>query len=511
MLAAKAAGQLAAMEILGGLFAGTAAGRMLSGRNWVDAPVEQKVSPPLQETKESKSDADREVKVPAPISGVAVIGGRPPNRPITRPPSYQGEDGGYHPLNKLAEQSAFVRRMAGLDDGAVLLREAMADAGAASEQLFTPWSFVQFLSSRGVEHSRVEAAMRNVSRRFGDTANSKAIFRRWIVDKALPAAATAAVTYAANRGLALLSSDNGGIQEVYDDEEALDSEIDEAIANMDTSPYGYEPRNFHRVVSVKSRDFDGIPALDGSVIHTPSPGTPLGFLDTAIPKSSPTTTSSSYAPDSLPGLGIFSERMQGDTLSERAGMESARVRKSSIPIAHTPNSSDPRRAHALHDASIYQRILSPPTDNNLKRKAASTPTHNERGVEAQVTQNFDPQYVPALPSSVSGATSIDWRNYTGEGRGYQVPFTDTPNVVGIGYDAEAFSRQEANTKAIEPPTESPSIPISETPKFKASGTPQEHFERKNEVNAANTTNPAFRNVGRAAPEEQEPVYHKTRI
>jgi hypothetical protein len=425
---------------------------------------------------------------PAEGNGYRVINGV--RRQIPLPPSYRDANNVFQILNKQAETNEWVRRMAGM---APIYQEAMTDAGLAMGQVFTPNSFASMLADRGIPVRNFDRVIRRIVDQFGDTANAQAFIKRWLVNKILPVAKkaliTAAGTAVANEviqsGMSLFREFNEGEYDETEEDKQLDSEISKAISDVTG---GVKPMHV----------LDGFKYLNGSAANTPSPEMFLGPADGYIPKSQPIYPYS--APPSsqrMPGMEIFTAPLTGDSLSERVGVAAANVRKSSIPVPPAFNyiSTTQSYSDGMEHAVLRAPTVIPP--ESLKRKAADEPTHSNRFIEKQVPWNYDPAFTPGIPSSVNAATSVEWREYSGENRGFNVPLTDAPNIVGIGFDAETTERQ-MNMSSSDSGGMEHTMDGDKT-------------DKSPPVNPANQTNPIYKNTEKAKPEEskEKPVasYH----
>lgn len=485
--------QGALLEYVGGsLLAGTAIGRVVSGRNYVDtpqAPVEEKkVEREFKEVDSVTASIPR--AVPGQYEGARI----PP------PPSYRDNAGVSHPLNKAAEQLEFVRWMAGEPRVADLMNQAMADAGAANQTVYTPYMFVQELLQRGATLPRVQEAMAYADANFGNGERARATFRRWIVNRVIPGllttGATAGATQIYKAGASLLSTGRLDGNEEFD----MSAEMNQAAADVDNT--GDENfRAFHRVSGVSNfddyYDLSGFAPLKGSVLNTPSPSAPLGPRDSIIPKSSPSVP---YAPPTAPsgevGLGIFSDVLSGDIFSERPSMAAANTRRTTIPVPAIQSYIPPSQYYTDNMERVQPQpapVQPRPDASLLKRKATQSTTHDDRVMESYVTHSYDNSMIPALPGGMTASTGFNWKEYTDDLRGINVPLTEAINLVGIGFDAQTSEREKAQIAA------APAAADSE----KANESPH--------VNAANAANPAFANAGKppTEPAKDKPVveYH----
>lgn len=108
-------------------------------------------------------------------------------------------------------------------------------------------------------------------------------------------------------------------------------------------------------------------------------------------------------------------------------------------------------------------------------------------LEGLVTQNYDPTYVPALPSNVTGPSSSVWKEYTADKTASSVPLDEAKNIVGMGFDAAQTERKLALETQTPESAPAPAAP----PKL-----PPTAPESAKDVNTANQTNPNYRNTGK---------------
>lgn len=400
------------------------------------------------------------------------------------------------------------------DDLGSNITEAALDFGAASETTVTRPMFVRMLQRNRVTASRIQRVAARIYERYGNTQEARATIRKWLVQRILPTAAGAAA-YVYRQNASLFGTDGqstpsvdrgrkGGIAEV--DEREIDEAAGEAEEYYES---GQMYKDNTRAPGVSSRSFmdkfnaiDGNPRpppLLGSVGGTASPDAPLGPTDSLFPKSSPLVPPSNLPRGSgLPGAGIFTARLDGDSLSERVGTPAAAVKRTTIPVPPAINYIAPSQYYAGTERRYVAERTAPVATHaqSLKRKADTITTHQDRNMEAQVPQTYDSTQIPSMPASVNANTSVQWKEYAAPYTGYNVPLTDTPNVVGIGFDAATSERELAEKsmgqegKEVSQPAPAP-VPGKEVaPLVPAPG---------KEVNPANATNPALRNVDKAKP------------
>ncbi len=390
---------------------------------------------------------------------------------------------------------------------------ATADYAAATQTIPSRSIFVRTLQRARVTADRMRRIGQKIIERYGDTQQARAVARKWLLDRVMPGAGAAAAYVYGRNGSPVFRETKGGI--AYSDD--IDArEIDVAAGEEDEyyesgEMFRNNTRAPHSARSEFMRNFDtidgGLAPLPGSARGTAAPDAPLGPIDSTLPKSSPLLPPAPPAPNTTtPGTGVFTDRLRGDALSERSDMVSSRVRRTTIapPPENTyaiPTTGTTRRNVTFDPPA---KIATPPTPAEItKRKAENTTTHQSRDMEAQIPQNYDPTLVPSMPSSVNANSSVQWKEYTAPYSGYNVPLTDAPNLVGIGYDAETAERNMAehatanNDKEVipeQPPRASPPSTLS-TPTWgigKEAAPPTD-------VNPANETNPAMRNAKRAKP------------
>ncbi len=397
--------------------------------------------------------------------------------------------------------------------GEQLLQEAMNDVGSAMEAKQTPDQFARMAVERGVTVRRVVQVRNMIRERYGETARERATFRAWLVKRILPATAGAAATYILQQAYAAFKEGKGGIVNVEEiKSKVLAREIDEAVGMVDGEddsdgrPEYPVPRSgvndrYARGAWIE----DAKNMLNGSVLNIPSTDAPLGPIDRFIPKSEPTLPPSGGVVGPGPSGSIFSSKLDGDRLSERRSEPSANVLRTRIPVPPSLSVIPPSQSYLnLERIPPPNQAPVPSTPpQNLKRKAdIITPGHDAM-MASQVTATYDATNTPALPGGVTGPTSARWKEYTQPYKGYNVPLTDAPNLVGIGFDAETMERKLAEGDADETPEERKkpeAMGIEHTP----SETPEPAME-SDTVNVANETNPSLGNKGRPAPPQAAPA------
>lgn len=418
---------------------------------------------------------------------------------VSLPPLYRDENGFLRHLNRAAERTAYVRALAG-DATMVRIRN---DLGASESAIYTPESFADEMQRAGIRLRALNYVRGRVVSRYGSTENAYIIFRRWVQKSLKPKVKMAVAGAIVAQGVSAASSAifrdaKGGKYDMtpeYDDPELTDEELDKQLADIAGETWDTNNQ--------ESYEFAPLP---GSVAGTPDPDSFMGPEDSYWPRSSPAYDLP--MPPRMkrsPGDGIFSEGLQGDWLSERGGMDSARVLKTSIPVPiHVDNiHPDQYYSNRSHSAPL------PVPPRPQKKPRVIPPTHADRSTEELSTQNYDPRFVPALPSNLTSSTAVHWREYTSDNRGVNVPLTDAPNIVGMGYDAETVERQmaEATTGKEVPQTVAP----DQNAPLKVSAGPPAAEPHTQEVNTANQTNPAYQNAQKQKPESSgdKPVtrYH----
>jgi hypothetical protein len=459
-----------------------------------------------------------------------------------------------------------------------LLRDAMGDAGAANDVVYTAQQFAEVLADAGVNFARMEQVRARIFAMF-TPLQAQRTFREWIVQKVLPKLAASGISYAAGELLKLIKGGKnvvggtrevgGGKQEMNEnltdpsnvsgvdfrarndiqhlepDDELFgdpdikekfqntiaDKEIADAAVRSGTVPIKDQTVQHSDHVVRPPRGVGRIPIqfmpLDDSVGEITSPDLPLGPADNLIPKSSP------IYPPTLPlrptpaGHDIFTDGMRGDSLSEYSNNPHAYTRRTTITPPPSQNVIPTSQYYSpnVHSSVAFQKPTPPPPQQNFKRKAELEPIHGQRHMESQISQNYDPAFVPSMPSSMSANTSVHWQQYSGQNHGFTAPLDDAPNVVGIGYDTQSVEREFAQDAfkppedgikpdgapeeekkhnpdhAMKPPRAAGRIPVDMTKDTPDAGTPT---SSERAVNPANATNPTFRNAGRATPQTAPP-------
>ena len=389
-----------------------------------------------------------------------------------------------------------------------VLREAMMDIGSRLEAPQNIDDTALSWARRGFTPSRIRQMMADVQQRFGVTDRSRAVIRQWILRSILPSVASATATYVLQQAYAVYRRGKGEIinvdeairyREIIEAAEAVDGQDDDD-GNNTGRPSSAGVFSSGLAERAKKAQFmrGEFESLNGSVLNIPSTDAPLGVVDSVIPKSSPTLPPTGPIHSLGPSGAIFTPDLQGDRLSERRSQKAANVLRTTIPVPPIISSISPAQSYMA-----LERIPPPPPPptpsvpaQTTKRKADFITPEQDFLMASQVTATYDTNNVPALPGGVTGPTSQRWREYEAPYQGYNVPLTDAPNLVGIGFDAETMERkmaEEGNEKS-EPATpmgmehaQPPGAePLTPTP-----------------VNTANETNPAVANKGK--PQTKQPA------
>lgn len=368
--------------------------------------------------------------------------------------------------------------------------EALTFVGAQEQAPLSRFQFARRLLLAGVSLSTLRGIGGAITARYGNTQAARAIASQWVLKrlkkykKAAIAAGVSAVAGGVGGAIGSAVSSGAVSREGKGDIIEVEKEIDEAAADADIEG--------GRDLSVRAPHgtpwwISPVKPLPGSVSGTAAPNQPLGPIDNVIPRSEPSIPSSRPVISSLPpGGSVFTDNLSGDSLSERPSMPSANVLRTSITTPPALNFVGPSESYQPIDYGKHSSrsdYYQPTPNQNLKRKATEFSTHKERGLENQITQNYDPGMVPALPSSVTADTSLQWKEYTPPFKGYNVSLTEAPGVVGIGFDAQDSERK----LAMESPASGKEVGSQQG---QAPQTPAP------QVNAANATNPSLRNYGK---------------
>lgn len=377
-----------------------------------------------------------------------------------------------------------------------IIQEAYRDVSAAQEVKLDVSAMEHHLMSSGMSSSRWQSIVQRVRARLGNSQQARATLRRVVINRILPAVAGAAVTYGLNKAWPVDKDKRGGVAEISEDEEVNRAATD--VEDPGASLFNRSIRAPHSAFD-KNAFNKAYNSLPGSASGTASPDLPFGPIDTAIPKSSPSIPSSAPIPISrLPGTAIFTDGLSGDSLSERPSVPAANVLKSSIPVPPTISYLPPRQSYA----DIEQRYMPPPTQpppsasQNLKRKAESDVLHHDRSVETQIPQNYDPTFVPGIPSSVNANSSVQWKEYSQPYKGYNVPLDAAPNIAELYTEATS----ERELAEVAQPTEMDSS-HSDNSTGKENVLKQSTVSKPvdAQVNTANETNPSLRNTQKEKP------------
>lgn len=365
--------------------------------------------------------------------------------------------------------------------------DAVGQVSAAAEEIPNRANFLRRLYDSGMTAERWRTIRERVSARLGTTQQARAALSRVLINRVLPAMAGAAVTYGLGKAWPVDRDKKGGIANVSEDEE-----IERALADEDpAAPFNNSIRAPHSAFD-KNAFNKAYNSLPGSASGTASPYLPFGPIDTVLPKSSPSIPSSAPDPISrLPGTTIFTDGLAGDSLSERPSTARANVLKSSIPVPPIINYVPPHQYYANIEhpgVHVEQPLMASPAQN-LKRKADSISTHQDRAMESQIPQNYDPAFVPGMPSSVNANSSVQWREYTAPYTGYNVPLTAAPNI------AELYVPETSERELAESTPEPDQKQYHNTENNTNVTVPEKQTEpQTNTINTANETNPALRNV-----------------
>ncbi len=377
-----------------------------------------------------------------------------------------------------------------------IIQEAYRDVSAAQELKLDVPAMESRLLSSGLSSSRWQSIVERVRLRLGNSQQARATLRRVIINRILPAVAGATVTYGLGKAWPVDKDKKGGVAEVSEEEEIshATNDVDDPGASLFNSSIRAPHSAFDKNAFNKAYN-----SLPGSASGTASPDLPFGPTDTVLPKSAPNIPTSGPAPISrLPGTAIFTDGLSGDSLSERPSMIAANVLKSTIPVPPTISYLSSRQSYA----DIEQRYMPPPTQpapsplQNLKRKAESEVLHHDRNLETQIPQNYDPTFVPGMPSSVNANSSSQWKEYSQPYRGYNVPLDAAPNIAELY--TEATSERDLAETAQSPQTDPSQHDNSQNKesRLEPAATPK---LQDNQINTANETNPSLRNTQKEKP------------
>jgi hypothetical protein len=402
-------------------------------------------------------------------------------------------------------------------------REVLAEYAAAAEELPDAQAAAARAVSRGWTRRTFDRMRERVRNEMGDGQNARNVIKKIILEKIVPPVAAAAGTYASSQLFPVSREGKGDIVEVTGDGKIEapheDTTIDEAIARAKNETASVQPsfpiysgvvrtgmpsnRAIAKVFGnypdgtprndLGTHDINGEPIvrpLPSSAVYTSTPGFPLGSIDRVLPKSSPLipTLPPPTSRDRNPFELLFGIPL-GSDLGEKASDPSANVKKTSIPLPPIQNSIPPAESYTGKDRQTRQppeSFVDPVPGYRAKRKALDYPTHDDRSLERDVAVSFDSTNMPAIPSSVSPSTSVDAAEFGAPFKGFNTPLDSAFNIVGL-YDAESMEREMAVADQDNTSAES-KVPMPSA---------QTNYPGKEqtvpEPNAANATNPAYRN------------------
>ena len=404
--------------------------------------------------------------------------------------------------------------------------------------------FASVLVANGVSGSRIQRAFDAIRIRIGENPVAVATFRKWLLRRVLPGAATAAASYVLKRvaesgvggsvpGSSYSDRASGGAFDMDTIRaDLLDDELRDVLRDVDIGDQA------SHLVDHGSWAGDRLAPVEGSVKWTPNPTHDYGFQSSILPRSSPNIAIPAENRIVLPGNEIFGRRMQGDSLTERHSDSRAHVTKSvltvdpstvadSAVVGVESGSSGVRGFHRISgvrglpvwaQAELVSRELHAGAVSAVpvSRERAAAPVsafpgvHEEaRDLDHAVSVNYDPVMTTSLPSFVSAHTSSAASEYIGENRSYRQAFDDVPNVVGIGFDEVSTERVLMDRVATRDGASSVRRDGGRVT-FESSLPPEKRQRTTDSgpsVSSADATNPAFANVGVAVPRDPIPQIH----
>lgn len=401
------------------------------------------------------------------------------------------------------------------------LHEAKGDYEMSLGSYISDTTFANRLEANGVSMPRIARAWERVSGALGNNTATRAVFRKWVVQRLVPGAAGSALSYVLEQGWNAMRGPRNGVPGVaapsetrnenvdasmsYDDARGrmLDYEISQVLRGLDV---GDEAASVIGSASWKDR----LRPLADSVQWVVNSSSDTGVSDFTIPHIPYQVRNGDLI--SFPGDGIFTKRLSGHDMTERIADTRATKKATRLNVPEVFLSTESQAA-ADPPPSTELIIPGPPKANglgvrNFHRTGVIFPSVHEqaRTMDHLSSQSYDTTMVPSVPSYVSPATSSAAPRYTGENRGYKNQLDSAPNVVGIGFDTSQTERRLVEDAAVSDgssaATTPPPVEQSDATEGAQTTNPRDSEAKRDtrSVPVAEISNPVFSNVGTQVPQ-----------
>ena len=407
-----------------------------------------------------------------------------------------------------------------------VLAEAKADFEMERGHPVSDSQFADVIVQSGTRVTSIQRAAERLASRFGlDSPATRAALRKYVLRRLLPAAASAAATFALKQTWsAITGAPSESRNEEFDmrrvdigrelDDYELDYDIGEVLRDMGIGDGAVPHKDYS----------DSLLPIEGSVLFTPDPNRPYGVRDSFMPTPVPPYPAMPSLKRPPPSGDVFNYALQGTNLSERGDDIRARRTRTRLDQPLPLPSPSPEIPLVQARASLPQAPAStntppPPVPSagltssgaNFRQNPALQMIQKVKGYEQQlsedhaITQNYDPTMTTSMPANVSAPTSTFAEDYTGENRAYRQFLDDAPNVVGIGYDEYSTERdvmERLVTSEAGVPRQQFGKRAIETDKTEVdddSAALDQPDRPPGGVSVADTRNPLFANAGRSVP------------
>ena len=407
-----------------------------------------------------------------------------------------------------------------------VLAEAKADFEMERGHPVSDSQFADVIVQSGTRVTSIQRAAERLASRFGlDSPATRAALRKYVLRRLLPAAASAAATFALKQTWsAITGAPSESRNEEFDmrrvdigrelDDYELDYDIGEVLRDMGIGDGAVPHKDYS----------DSLLPIEGSVLFTPDPNRPYGVRDSFMPTPVPPYPAMPSLKRPPPSGDVFNYALQGTNLSERGDDIRARRTRTRLDQPLPLPSPSPEIPLVQARASLPQAPAStntppPPVPSagltssgaNFRQNPALQMIQRVKGYEQQlsedhaITQNYDPTMTTSMPANVSAPTSTFAEDYTGENRAYRQFLDDAPNVVGIGYDEYSTERdvmERLVTSEAGVPRQQFGKRAIETDKTEVdddSAALDQPDRPPGGVSVADTRNPLFANAGRSVP------------